>query len=129
MWAGVGIDWLISTLRKLNLIHLIVVKIDRNFLDKRSSFRMLPLYFCTKLYWGPYIVSVTKTASQEIGALILSMKFLLLRSLFISVNLPYGLAWNTVVMSGKVPKIATWICWISYRNGYTEMFAYTSCFP
>ena len=41
------------------------------------------------------------------------------RNLFlISINLPYDLTQNTVVMSGLVLLVATWICWISYRNGH-----------
>ena len=41
------------------------------------------------------------------------------RNLFlISINLPYDLTWSTVVMSGLVLLVTTWICWISYRNGY-----------
>ena len=37
---------------------------------------MLGLTFSCKLDWGSYIISVVKTASKEIGALIRSMKFL-----------------------------------------------------
>ena len=37
---------------------------------------MLGLTFSSKLDWGPYIVSIAKTAYKKIGALIRSMKFL-----------------------------------------------------
>ena len=37
---------------------------------------MLGLNFSSKLDWGSYIVSIVKTASKKIGALIRSMKFL-----------------------------------------------------
>ena len=37
---------------------------------------MLRLTFSSKLDWGSYIISVAKTASKKIGALIRSMKFL-----------------------------------------------------
>ena len=37
---------------------------------------MLGLTFSSKLDWGSYIVSIAKTASKKIGALIHSMKFL-----------------------------------------------------
>ena len=47
-----------------------------------------------------------------------SMKFL---SPEISINLPYGHAWNTVVMSGLVLLVATWNCWISCKNRYTGL--------
>ena len=37
---------------------------------------MLGLTFSSKLEWGSYIISIAKTASKKIGALIRSMKFL-----------------------------------------------------
>ena len=37
---------------------------------------MLELTFSSKLDWGSYILSIAKTASKKIGALIRSMKFL-----------------------------------------------------
>ena len=37
---------------------------------------MLGLTFSSTLNWGSYIISITKTASKKIGALIRSMKFL-----------------------------------------------------
>ena len=37
---------------------------------------MLVLTFFSKLDWGSYIISIAKTASKKIGALICSMKFL-----------------------------------------------------
>ena len=37
---------------------------------------MLGLTFYSKLEWGCYIISIAKTASKKIGALICSMKFL-----------------------------------------------------
>ena len=36
----------------------------------------------------------------------------------ISINLPNGLAWNTVVISGLLHLIATWNCKINFKNGY-----------
>ena len=45
-------------------------------LDEKWSFKMLGLSFSSKLDWGSYIISIAKTASKKIGALILSMKFL-----------------------------------------------------
>ena len=41
-----------------------------------SSFKMLGLTFSSKFDWGSYIISISKTASKKIGALIRSMKFL-----------------------------------------------------
>ena len=52
------------------------VKMDGSVLEDKTSFKMLGLTFSSKLDWGAYIVSIAKTASKKIGALIRSMKFL-----------------------------------------------------
>ena len=52
------------------------VKTDGSILEEKTSFKMLGLTFSSKLDWGSYIVSIAKTASKKIGALIRSMKFL-----------------------------------------------------
>ena len=52
------------------------VKMDGSFLEENLSFKMLGLTFSSKLDWGSYIISIAKTASKKIGALIRSMKFL-----------------------------------------------------
>ena len=52
------------------------VKMDGSVLDEKSSFMMLGLTCSSKLNWGSYIISIAKTASKKIGALIHSMKFL-----------------------------------------------------
>ena len=49
---------------------------DGSILEEKTSFKMLGLTFSSKLDWSSYIVSIAKTASKKIGALILSMKFL-----------------------------------------------------
>ena len=46
------------------------------FLRKNHPFKMLGLTFSYKLDWHSDIISVAKTASKKIGALIRSMKFL-----------------------------------------------------
>ena len=38
-----------------------------------------------------------------------------------SINLPYSLAWNTVVKSGQMLLAVTWICGMNYRNGYVGL--------
>ena len=65
----VSFDWSNST-------GAIDVKMDVSALEGKSSFKMEGLNFSSKLDWGSYVISVAKTASKEIGALILSMKFL-----------------------------------------------------
>ena len=52
------------------------VKIDGSVLEEKSYFKMLGLTFSSKLDWGFYIISIAKTASKKIGALIGSVKFL-----------------------------------------------------
>ena len=52
------------------------VKMDGSVLEEKSSFKMLWLTFSSKLDWGSYIISIAKTTSKKIEALILSMKFL-----------------------------------------------------
>ena len=49
---------------------------DGSVLEGKTSFKMLRLTFSCKLDWGSYIVSIGKTVSKKIGALIRSMKFL-----------------------------------------------------
>ena len=52
------------------------VKMDGSILEEKTSFKILGLTFSSKLDWGSYIVSIAKTASKKIGALIRSMKLL-----------------------------------------------------
>ena len=52
------------------------VKMDGSVLEEKTPFKMLGLTFSCKWDWGSYIVSIAKTASKIIGALICSMKFL-----------------------------------------------------
>ena len=49
---------------------------DGSVLEEKTCFKILGLTFSSKLDWGSYIVSIAKTASKKIGALICSMKFL-----------------------------------------------------
>ena len=65
----VSFDWSNNT-------GAIDVKMDGSALEEKSSFKMLGLTFSSKLDWGSYIISIAKTASKKIGALIRSMKFL-----------------------------------------------------
>ena len=49
---------------------------DGSVLEEKWSFKMLGLTLFSKLDWGSYIISIAKTASKKIEALIRSMKFL-----------------------------------------------------
>ena len=59
-----------------NNIGSIDVKMDGSVLEEKSSFKMLGLTFSSKLDWSSYIISIAKTATKKIGALIRSIKFL-----------------------------------------------------
>ena len=52
------------------------VKLDGSVLEEKLSFKMLGLTFSSKLDWVSYIISIAKTASKKIGALVRFMKFL-----------------------------------------------------
>ena len=59
-----------------NHIGFIDVTTDGSVLEEKSSFKMLELIFSSKLDWDSYMISIAKTASNKIGALIRSMKSL-----------------------------------------------------
>ena len=76
------------------------VKMGGSILEEKSSFKMLGLTFSSKLDWSSYIVSIAKTASKKIEALIHSSSFFLLRLLCISINLPYNMEYCCQVWAG-----------------------------
>ena len=91
-----------------NINSSIDMKMDGSVLEKKSLFKMLGLTFSSKLDWDSYIISIAKTVSKKIEALIRSMKFL-------SPEVPLYLykstirpCMDTVVMSGLVPLVVTW---------------------
>ena len=80
-----GRKWLVDfNARKAQLVSFdrsrntsaIDVKMYGSVLEEKTSFKILGLTFSSKLDWGSYIVSIAKTSSKKIGALIRSMKFL-----------------------------------------------------
>ena len=58
------------------LIFGIDVKMHGSVFEEKSSFKIIGVTFDSKLDWGTYIISIAKTASKKIGALMHSMKFL-----------------------------------------------------
>ena len=42
------------------------VKMDGSVLEEKSSFNMLGLTHCSKLYWGSYIISIAKTIGVDL---------------------------------------------------------------
>ena len=86
------------------------VKMNGSVLEEKSSFKMLGLTFSSKLDWGSYIISVAKTASKKIGALIRSMKFFspeVALYFYISIIRPC-IEYCCHVWAGL--PVATWIC-------------------
>ena len=74
MWL---VDFNSGNTQRFRLTGLItLVLMDGSPLEEKSSFKMLRLTFSPKLDWGFYIISIAKTASKKIRALIRSMNFL-----------------------------------------------------
>ena len=63
-------------------------------LEKKSSFKMLGLYFSFKLDRRFYIISIAKTAPKKIGTLICSKMFLSPEAALCLLYLQCGLACN-----------------------------------
>ena len=87
----------------------ICVKMDGSVLKGKSSFKMLRLTF--SLNWiGVLTLSITKTASKKIRALIRFMKFLSPEVVLYLCKCIIHLVWNTVVTSELENLVATWNC-------------------
>ena len=80
---------------------------DGSALEEKLSFKMLGLTFSSKLDWGSYIISIAKTASKKIGALIRSMKFLSPEVALYLYKSTHERMSNTAGKSGLVPLVAT----------------------
>ena len=52
------------------------VKMDWPVPEDKSSFKMLALTFSSKLDWGSYSISIAKTTSKKMGALVCPTNFL-----------------------------------------------------
>ena len=63
----VSFDWSNNT-------GAIDVRMDGPVLEKKSFFKMLLLTFCSRFDWSSYIISIPKSVSKDIGAVICSMK-------------------------------------------------------
>ena len=61
---------------QFNNTGAIYVKMDGSVLEENSCFMMLGLTLSSKFDWDPYIISIAKTASKKIGALIGFLKCL-----------------------------------------------------
>ena len=83
------------------------VKMDGSVLEEKTSFKMLGLLFSSKLDWGSYIVSIAKTPSKKIGALIHSMEFL---SPEVALNLYKPTIWPCMEYLELLDKLLKRIC-------------------
>ena len=104
--TGAGKDLLISMLKKLNLFRsnglitltLLMWKCMNLFLKKYRNWRCRDSLFL--LNWVEALtLSIAKTASKKMKLWSILWSFFLLMLFVISTGLPYGLAWNNVVMS------------------------------
>ena len=123
---GWGSKWLVNfNARKTHLVSfdrlttllLLMWKWTGLFLKKNHPLRC----WGWLLDRGSYMISIAKTVSKKLELWFVLWGFFLLGLLCISMNLPYRHAWNTVVMSEQVLLVATWNCWISYKNGYAGL--------
>ena len=99
MWTGVGRGLLISMLEKLNCLFF-----------KQVSLTTLVLLMWVRCWGCLFLLNWTVTIAlstlviklppRKFEPWFVLLSFFLLRLLFISINLPYSLAWNTVAMSG-----------------------------
>ena len=64
-----------------------------------------------------------KLPPRKLELWLILWSFFLLRLLCISINLSYGHTCNTVVMSVLVLLVATWSCWVSYKNDCAGLLA------
>ena len=96
------------------------VKMDWPVLEEKSSYEILRLTFSSKLDWGSYSISIAKTASKKIGALICSVKFLspeVALYLHKSIIQPW-MEYCCHVWAGAP---SCYHCWISYKNEYAGL--------
>ena len=89
-----------------NNIGAINGKMDGSVLEEKSSFKMPGLTFSRKLDWGSYYLYCL----QENRSLDSFYEVSFSWGCFVSINLPYGHTWNTVVMSRLVLLVASWNC-------------------
>ena len=114
-----AIKWLDFNVGKAQLVLFdrsnntgsIYVKMNGSVLKEKSSFKMLVITFFSKLeFW--FVLWI----------------FFFLRLLCVSINLPYDHALNTAIMPGMILLVATWNCWIGYKNGYARWLVFSCCF-
>ena len=92
-----------------NNTGVIDVKMDASVLEEKSSYKMLGLTFSSKLDWHFYIISIARSASNKIKALIHSI-------VCFSCSCSISLKIYQTTMPELVLLVATWNCYTSYKN-------------
>ena len=105
---------------KSNNTGALDVKMDGSVLEEKSLRNWG--WLCLLNWIRALVLSLLlKLPPRKLKPWFILWSFFLLRLLCISLNLPYGHVWNTVVMSGLVLLVTTWNCWITYKNGYAGL--------
>ena len=102
-----------------NNTDAIEVKMDGSIVEEKSSCKMLGLSFSSKLDVA-FTLSPLLKLQRKLEPWFVLWSFFLLRLLFVSVNLPYRLAWN-IVMSGLLLLVSTWRRYVTFKNGYVRL--------
>ena len=100
-------------LEKLNLFRLIDSTITLVLVIWKWTFLFL-VY--SKFSWSPCISLFLKLFPTKSQPWFVQWSSFLLTQLFILINLPYGFACNTVVMTGLMSLTATKICYVMVRT-------------
>ena len=95
------------------------VKKDGSVLEEKPSVKMLGLTFSSKLDWSSYIISIAKSVSKKIGALIRSIKF-------ISPDVALYLYKSTIRPSMEYC-YPIWVCPPSYYLEFQVVTRWISC--
>ena len=96
-------DWSNNT----RAIHL---KMDGSFVEENHLLKCWDCFSLLNWIGALKLSLLLKLPPRKLEPCFLLWSFFLVRVLCISINPPYGLAWNTVVMSGLVLLAASWNC-------------------
>ena len=119
-------------LKKLNLfcltglitLVLLMWKWMGLFLRNNHILRCWGCLFSSDLDWSSYIICIAKTVSKKIRPKICSGTFLSHEVALYLHKSTIQHCINTVAMSWLVVLVATWNCWISYKNGIAGLLVF-----
>ena len=137
-WTGVRSGLLISMLGKLSwfrltgLITMVLLMWKWMGLFLRKNHLLRCWGWPSLLNWIEALTLslLLKLPPKKSEPWLVLWSFYLLKLLCVSIHLPYSQLWNTVVMSQLVLLVASWNCWINYKNGYVDMqdcWSFTCC--